>query len=163
MWPRLSRAIRDNPITALMSVLATAFTLVVQWQLLQEKCHGRPVPICVCETVSLCPPSKSEEDADAERDYKAWKDASRLDSAESYWQYLHHPWTRHASEARKRIEELAETDWNHEAKNSDSEERIADFINKYKEGPYVTLAQKRLKVARAWTAIKDSTAPSAPS
>src|SRR5208337_1286429 len=46
-----------------------------------------------------------------------------------------------------------------EVKNSDSEEVIEGFINKYKDGPYVTLAQGRQQVARAWTPIKNTTDP----
>ena len=38
---------------------------------------------------------------------------------------------------------------------------IEDFIDKYKDGPYVALAQGRLQVARAWTPIKNTTDPHA--
>ena len=50
----------------------------------------------------------------------------------------------------------AKTEWEREVQFTESEERIEDFINKYQEGPYVTLARKRLEVAGAWTAIKNT-------
>lgn len=54
MWPRLSRAIRDNPITALMSVLVTALTvlasaltLISQWHNVRKDCPA-PIPSWIC-------------------------------------------------------------------------------------------------------------------
>jgi len=92
-------------------------------------------------------------------DDDAWKAASREDSPETYRQYLNHPWTQHAVQAQKRLDKFSEAEWEREIKNSDSEEVIESFINKYKVGSYITLAQERLKVAGAWTPIKNTTDP----
>ena len=92
-------------------------------------------------------------------DDDAWSVASGAGSPEAYWQYLNHPWTRHGVQAHKRLDELSEAEWEREIKNSDSEEVIESFINKYKVGSYITLAQERLKVAGAWTPIKNTTDP----
>ena len=85
--------------------------------------------------------------------------ASREDSPEAYRQYLNHPWTRHAGQARRSLNDLSEAEWERDAKNSDSEEVIESFINKYKDGPYVALAKERLQIARAWTPIKNTPDP----
>ena len=94
-------------------------------------------------------------------DDDAWKAASREDSPETYRQYLNHPWARHAVQAHKRLDELSEAEWEREVKNTDGEEVLEKFIGRYKEGPYVTLAQERLQIARAWTSIKNTTDPHA--
>ena len=44
-------------------------------------------------------------------------------------------------------------------KNTESEEVLEKFIDKYKVGSNVELAQKRLKVAKAWTPIKNTIDP----
>ena len=92
-------------------------------------------------------------------DDDAWRVASREDSPEAYREYLNHPWTQHAGQAQKRFEELAAAKWEREVKNTDSEEVLERFIDRYKEGSYVTLAQERLQIARAWTSIKNTTDP----
>ena len=53
------------------------------------------------------------------------------------------------------------SEWEREVRYTENEERIEDFINKYKEGPYVTLAQERLQVAQAWAPIKNTIDPHA--
>jgi hypothetical protein len=92
-------------------------------------------------------------------DDEAWRVATRENSPQAYWQYLNHPWTRHAVQAQKRLGELSEAEWEREVKNGDSEEVIEGFINKYKDGPYVTLAKETLKVAKAWATINKATDP----
>ena len=55
----------------------------------------------------------------------------------------------------------AAAEWEREVKSTDSEEVLESFINRYKVGSYVRLAQERLQVARAWTSIKNTTDPHA--
>jgi len=68
---RLSRAIRDNPITAFMSVLATALTLISQWHNLRKDCPA-PIPSWICAWPTPTP----EEDIAAP--HVRWLQAARV-------------------------------------------------------------------------------------
>lgn len=110
MWQRLGRAIRDNPITALMSVLGSFLAFFYQLHQYRKECPDQqPLAQCIRDVVLL--PSS------------------------------------------------AKTEYEREVENADSEERIESFIRKYKDGPYVTRAQARQRVARAWTLIKNTNDP----
>ena len=155
MWPRLGK------ITALVSVLASCFALLWQIQQFRKECADN-VPLLKCVIQVLLPdPAKVPLPDTAKKldDDDAWKAATREDTPEAYRQYLNHSWTRHAGQAQRRLDELAAAEWEREVKSTDSEKVLESFINRYKEGSYVRLAQERLQIAIAWTSIKNTTDP----
>ena len=187
MWPRLSRAIRDNPVTALVSVLASFLAFFYQLHQYHKECPDLPLPKCIIiifqsnnaesEWKREVKNTDSEERIESfinkykEGSYvelaqdrlkvaKAWTPIRNTTDPHTLFAFLsnYHD-TVFEKLAENSLQRLAEREWEREIKSTDSEERIERFINNYKEGPYVTLAQERLKVARAWTSIKNTTDP----
>lgn len=116
MWPRLSRAIRDNPIMALVSVLASVLALFGQVHQLRKECPDRPLLICMCNvvfgacstpTISHPGPVPTGRARDNHLDQRAWQQAQDQDIPEAYSAYLEQfPDGIHLDEARTRRAEL---------------------------------------------------------
>ena len=182
MRPRLSK------ITAFVSLVATFIAFVYQLQQLRKECPAElSLPECIKKVLLPSTPmtewerevqyTESEERIkDFINKYKeepyvtlaqerlqvaqAWtpiKNTTDPDVLFSFLLNYHDPtFEKLANDA---LQMLAMREWEREVRNTNTEEALKRFIDKYKEGSYVELAQKRLKVAQAWTAIKNTTDP----
>ena len=77
-------------------------------------------------------------------DDDAWRAASREDSPEAYREYLNHPWTRHAGQAQKRLDELSENAWQI-ACAGDTIEAYGAYLKKFPDTKHQEEAQNRIR------------------
>ena len=182
MWPRLSK------ITAFVSLVATLVAFVYQLQQLRKECAADLSLLKCVQEIPFPSTPKSEwerevrytESEERIEDFinkykvgpyvtlaqerlqvaRAWtpiKNTSDPHVLLSFLLNYHDPvFEKLANDALQR---LATKEWEREVKNTDSEEALEKFIDRYKEGPYVALAQEKLRVAQAWTPIENTNDP----